>query len=175
MRSNGGFGGPICILSRWNRPMKSENQIIIRWKQPNWIKIYKTLQSLLPFCYSVGERHILQTVLLSFFWSCYFLNALQRGDDSNVLGINIFWLGLGFGPFSEVILDFNPRLTARAKMSHINAYEHKLINIKQIWFLSADFWYQPVIPRQLFIKVQTLQKKNLDTKRTNFILKNLRQ
>ena len=93
------------------------------------------------------------------------------------LGKNVFCLGLGLGPFSE--LSLTPAKRLGPKMSHINSYEHKLccfiIKIKQTWFLSADFWYQLVIPRQLFRQVKTLQKKNLDTKRTNFILKNRRQ
>ena len=45
--------------------------IIVRCKQP--IKIKQPLQRLLPFSYNVGE--ILQIVLLSFFFSFYFLNA----------------------------------------------------------------------------------------------------
>ena len=36
---NGEFGGLKCILARWNKPMKSENQTVVRFKQP--IKIEK--------------------------------------------------------------------------------------------------------------------------------------
>ena len=45
--------------------MKSENHIIVGCKEP--IKIEKPLQCLLPFSYSIGERNMLQTVLLSLF------------------------------------------------------------------------------------------------------------
>ena len=71
----------ICILAHWNRPVKSENQIIAWYKRP--IKIEKPLQSLLLFSCSVGEGNILQTVLLSFFFSFYFLNALRSDNHSN--------------------------------------------------------------------------------------------
>ena len=60
--------------------MKSENQIILRCKQP--IKNGKPLQCLLPFSYSVGERNILQTVLFSLF-SHHVLNALESDNISN--------------------------------------------------------------------------------------------
>ena len=40
-------------------PLRSENQIIVRCKQP--IKVDEPLQYLMPFAYSVGER-IVQTV-----------------------------------------------------------------------------------------------------------------
>ena len=53
------------FLARWNKPMKSEIQIIVRCKYP--IKIWKCL---LPYSYSVGERNILEAVLLSV---CLFL------------------------------------------------------------------------------------------------------
>lgn len=55
-----------CILGCWNKPMKSKNLIIIRCKQP--IKTEKPLQCLSTFSGNVGERNILQTVLLSFFF-----------------------------------------------------------------------------------------------------------
>ena len=47
--------------------MKSKNRIIARCKQP--IKIEKLLQCLLLFSYRVGKRNIIQTVLLSLFFS----------------------------------------------------------------------------------------------------------
>ena len=59
VRHCGTFYGLKCILACWNKPMKSENQIIVRCKQP--IKIEK------PSSDSAGERNILQAVLLSFF------------------------------------------------------------------------------------------------------------
>ena len=45
--------------------MKSENQIIVRCKQP--IKNLGAIGRLLPFYYNVGERNILQTVFVNFF------------------------------------------------------------------------------------------------------------
>ena len=38
---------------------------------------------LVDVSYNVGERNILQTVLLSFFFRFYFLNALQSDSNSN--------------------------------------------------------------------------------------------
>ena len=59
--------------------MKSENEIMVRCKQP--IKIDKPL--FVDF-YNVGEGNILQTVLLSHFsLSSYFLIALQ--SDATVV------------------------------------------------------------------------------------------
>ena len=71
-----------------NKPIKNENQIIVRSKQP--FKIEKPFQSLLTFPHSAGEKNILQSVLLSFFFSFCFLNALQSDINSNrvhVLGL----------------------------------------------------------------------------------------
>ena len=45
--------------------MKNGNQIVVPCKQP--IKMEKPLQCLFMFSYSIGERNILQTILLSFF------------------------------------------------------------------------------------------------------------
>ena len=59
------FGGLKCILARWNKPIKNEDQIIVRYEQP--IKIEKPFQSLLTFSHSAGEKNILQSVLLSLF------------------------------------------------------------------------------------------------------------
>ena len=64
------FGGLKCITARWNKPMKSENRVIVRCKQP--IKIEKPLQCLMTFSYSVGERNIHVTDLLSIFFSVIF-------------------------------------------------------------------------------------------------------
>ena len=44
-----------------------------------------TVFQLLPSSYSVGERNILQTVLLQFFFSFYVLNDLQSDNDSNTV------------------------------------------------------------------------------------------
>ena len=98
-----------CILARSNEPMKSENQIIVRCKQP--IKIEKPFQSLLTFPCIAGERNILQTILLSFF-SVFILSMPSKVLIIVIalfLGINIFWALLR--------AHFNPRLTVRAKMS----------------------------------------------------------
>ena len=57
------------------------NQIIVRSKQP--IKIEKPFQSLLTLSHSAGDENILQSVLLSFFYSFYFLNAFQSGINNN--------------------------------------------------------------------------------------------
>ena len=93
--------------------MKSENQIIVRCKHKQPIKTEKPLQCLLPFSYRVGERNILQTVLLSFFFSVFILSMSSRVIiiviEFMFLGINIFWALLR--------AHFNLRLTARAKMS----------------------------------------------------------
>ena len=56
---------PTMYLIRWNKPMKSENQIIVRCKHP--INIEKPWQSLLPFSYSIGERNIRNTASLFLF------------------------------------------------------------------------------------------------------------
>ena len=72
--------------------MKSENQIIVQCKQP--IKIDKPLEGLLPFSYSIGERNILDTVLLSFFSvsiSSIPSKVITIVIQFKFLGINIFW------------------------------------------------------------------------------------
>ena len=43
-----------CILAGWNKPIKSENPMIVRSKQ--LIKIEKPFQSLLTFSHSAGEE-----------------------------------------------------------------------------------------------------------------------
>ena len=73
--------------------MKSEYHIMERCKQP--IKIEKLLQCILTFSYRVSERNIPQTVLLSLFFSFYFLSALHSDNNSNTLY---------FGSFSELLL-----------------------------------------------------------------------
>ena len=72
--------------------MKSENQIIVQCKQP--IKIDKPLECLLLFSYSIGERNILDTVLLSFFSvsiSSIPSKVITIVIQFKFLGINIFW------------------------------------------------------------------------------------
>ena len=90
--------------------MKSENQIIVRCKQP--IKIKKPLQSLLTFPYITGERNILQTRFVVIF-SVFILSIPSKVIIIVIqfmfLGINIFWALLR--------AHFNPRLMAQAKMS----------------------------------------------------------
>ena len=66
--------------------MKSENEIIVRCKQP--IKIEKPLQCLLPFSHTVGGRNILQTDFVAvFLFSLYFLNALQSDNNGNTVHV----------------------------------------------------------------------------------------
>ena len=88
--------------------MKSENKII---KQP--IKIEKPLQCLLTFSCGVGERNILQTVLLSFFSFNFFFSMPPKVIIIVIqfmfLGISIFW--------TLIRAHFNPCLTARTKRS----------------------------------------------------------
>ena len=87
---NGEFGGLKCILARWNKPIKNENQIIVRSKQP--IKIEKPFQSLLTFSHSAGEKNILQSVLLSFF-SVFIFSMPSKVIVAEFMlaGINMFW------------------------------------------------------------------------------------
>ena len=92
--------------------MRSENQIIIRCKQP--IKIEKPLQCLLTFSYSVGERNILQTVLLSFFFSFYF----SMPSKVIIIVTQFMFLGIKYNIFWALLrAHFNPCLMAQAKMS----------------------------------------------------------
>ena len=77
--------------------MKSENEIIVRCKEP--IEIEKKLQCLLTFSYSVGERNILQTGLLSFFSAFIFSMPSKKiiiVIQFMFLGINIFWAQSSF-------------------------------------------------------------------------------
>ena len=70
--------------------MKSENQIIVRCKQP--IKIEKLLQCLFMFSYTMLVKEVFFRHF--FFFSFCFLNGLHSDDNSNrvmLLGINIFW------------------------------------------------------------------------------------
>ena len=72
--------------------MKSENQVIVRCKQP--IKIEETSQSLLPFSHSIGERNIRKTVLLQFFSLFLFTmpsKVITIVKQFMFLEINIFW------------------------------------------------------------------------------------
>ena len=80
-------------------------------KQP--IKIEKPFKCLLMFSSSTGEGKILQTVLLSFFFSVFIFSMPSKWIIVVIqfmfLGINIFWTLLR--------AHFNPCLTAQAKMS----------------------------------------------------------
>ena len=71
----------IYILAHWNKPGEKWewNHHLIQTP----IKIETPLQSLLLFSCIVGEGNILQTVLLSFFFSFYFLDALRSDNHSN--------------------------------------------------------------------------------------------
>ena len=101
-----------CILARWNKPIKNENQIIVRSKQP--IKIEKPFQSLLSFSHSAGEKNILQTTLLSFF------SVFIFSMSSKVILIVIEFMFLGINMFCALlglILAF---------LKWVYAKEHKL-------------------------------------------------
>ena len=99
--------------------MKSENQIIVRCKQP--IKIEKPLQCLFMFSYTMLVKEIFFRqfcLLLFFFFSFCFLNAFHSDNNSNrvmLLGINIFWALLR--------AHFNPHVTAWAKMTPTQAHD----------------------------------------------------
>ena len=83
--------------------MKSENQIIVRCKQP----IKKPLQCSKPFSYSLFFR-----LFCCHFFSFYFLNALHSDANSNTVYV------LGYKYILGLLgAHLNPRLTARAKMS----------------------------------------------------------
>ena len=91
----GEFGRLKCILARWNKPIKNENEIIVRSKQP--IKIEKPFQSLLRFSHSAGEKNILQSVLLSF------LSVFISSMPSKVILIVIQFMFLGINVFSALL------------------------------------------------------------------------
>ena len=85
--------------------MKSENQIIVRCKQP--IKIEKPLQSLLTFPYITDERNFVVI------FSVFILSM-----PSKVIIIVIEFMFLGINTFRALLrAHFNSCLTARAKMS----------------------------------------------------------
>ena len=80
------------MLALWNEPIKNENQIIVRSKQP--IKIEKPFQGLLTFSHSAGEKNILRSVLLLFF--SVFISSMPSKViliviEIMFLGINMFW------------------------------------------------------------------------------------
>ena len=88
--------------------MKSENQIIVRCKQP--IKIEKPLECLLTFSHRAGERNILHfVVIFSVFIFSMPFKVIIIVIEFMFLGINIFWALLR--------AHFNPRITGRARMS----------------------------------------------------------
>ena len=90
--------------------MKSENQTIIRCKQP--IKIEKPFQSLLMFPYIAGEKKYSSdhfVVIFSVFILSMPSKVIIIVIEFMFLGINIFWALLR--------AHFNPCRTAWAKMS----------------------------------------------------------
>ena len=106
--------------------MKSENQIIIRCKQP--IKIEKPFHSLLTSPYIAGEKKYSSDRFVVIF-SVFILSM-----PSKVIIIVIEFMFLGINIFCALLrAHFNPRLTARAKMclsrgpKHIYAREHNSI------------------------------------------------
>ena len=109
----GAFCGLKCSWARWNKPIKNENQTIVRSKQP--IKIEKPFQSLMTFSHSAGEKNILQSVLLSFFSVFIFSmpsKVILIVIEFMFLGINMFWVRL--------------RLILARAARHIYARKHKL-------------------------------------------------
>ena len=99
------------------------------------IKIEKPLQCLLTFSYSVGERNILQTALLSFFFS-----VLIFSMPSKVIIIEIQFMFLGIHIFWTLLrAHFNPRLTVRVKMSLSRAQNiYMLASINSIVLVSSE-------------------------------------
>ena len=90
----------------WNKPIKNENQIIVRSKQP--------IQSLLTFSHSAGEKNIPQRVLLSFFSVFIALQSAQMPSKVILIVIEFMFLGINmFWALLRLIL----ALAARAKMS----------------------------------------------------------
>ena len=90
--------------------MKSENQIIIRCKQP--IKIDKPFRKLSTFPCIAGEKKYSSDcfdVIFSVFILSVPFKVIIIVIEFMFLGINMFWALLR--------AHFNPRLTARAKMS----------------------------------------------------------
>ena len=115
--------------------MKSENQIITRCKQP--IKIEKPFQSLLTFPYIPGEKKYSSDrfiVIFSVFILSMPSKVITIVIEFMFLGINIFWALLR--------THFNPRLTARAKMSLSRAQNIFMpANINSIVLLLLSFNY----------------------------------
>ena len=82
-----------------------------RRKQP--IKIQKPFLCLLPFSHSVGERNILQTGLLPFFFQVLFSQCTPK---RKIIVMQFMFLGINI--FSALLrIHFNPCITARAKTS----------------------------------------------------------
>ena len=118
------FGGLKCILAHWNKPIKSDDQIIVRSKQP--LKLEKPFQSLLTFTHS-KKKHSSEcfVVIFSVFIFSMPSKVIIIVIEFMFLGINIFWALLR--------AHFNPRLTARAKMSLSRAQNiFMLANINSI-------------------------------------------
>ena len=89
--------------------MKSENQIIILCKQP--IKIETPFRRLLTFPCIAGEKKYSDrfVVIFSVFILSVPFKVIIIVIEFMFLGINMFW--------AHLRAHFNPRLTARAKMS----------------------------------------------------------
>ena len=110
----------------------SENEIIILYN----VSSQSNLRNLCIF----GEKNILQTVLLLFFFfSLYILNALQSDNNSNtiiyVLVQNIFWTSLR--------APFNPCVMAQDKMSLSQTQKIFMpMNINSMVLVSIVFRFQ---------------------------------
>jgi len=67
----GEFGGLKCIFARWNKPIKSENQIIVSHFKVCW----RFLAALV--------KKIFFRLFCCHFFSVYFLNVLQSDNNNN--------------------------------------------------------------------------------------------
>ena len=77
------FNSVSCILARWSKSIKCDNQIVVRYKQ--LIKIKKPFQCLVAFfiqrCWKKYSSDCFN--LLSFFFTFYLRNVLQRYNNCN--------------------------------------------------------------------------------------------
>ena len=114
------FGGLKCILAHWNKPIKSDDQIIVRSKQP--LKLEKFVD-----VYSQQKKYSSECFVVIFPVFIFSMpsKVIIIVIEFMFLGINIFWALLR--------AHFNPRLTAGAKMSLSRAQNiFMLANINSI-------------------------------------------
>ena len=95
------------FLARSNNPIKNENQIIVRSKQP--IKTEKPFQSLVTFLTALAKKIFFRV------FCCHLLQVIFS-MPSKVILIVIEFMSLGINIFWAILrAHFNPRLPARAK------------------------------------------------------------